>query len=258
MAPPAYQPAPPPVREPKLELDHVERPALLGRCFSKLAFVVGVVCAACGMPADSPAPGNDDEVAPLPVRHDDAWSGPTRGEPPGPGLVRPWRQGAERFTFTDTIGEPGLFEGIDLSIVEVQRWETSDDGRGVALYFDLLEALPDSDPSDRTFAYGVVIDVNADGIPDYRIGMDNTLGGKHREWISNLAMGQAAINPGPGYGWAPLGTGQIPISRGRRRLWTWGGCRPLSPIRGRASTSGHLPSRTEARPSPTTRPTQAG
>jgi hypothetical protein len=174
------------------------------RRFSKLAFAVGVACAACGMPAESPAPGNDDEVAPLPVRHDDAWPGPTRAEPPGRGVVRPWRPGAERLTFADTIGEPGLFEGIDLSMIDVQRWST-DGGDGVALYFDLVEGRNDSDPNDRIFAYGLVIDVNADGIPDYRIGMDNTLGHKHREWISNLATGQAAINPGPGYGWHAFG-----------------------------------------------------
>jgi hypothetical protein len=153
----------------------------------------------------APDAGWIDGAPRLSALHDEAWPRPTREEPLGRSVVVPWQLGGELRTFTDTIGESGLSVGIDLSTIKVHRMATTEDGRGVALYFNLVEGRPDPDPRDRIFAYGVVLDINADGIPDYRIGMDNTAGDRHREWISNLATGEAAINPGATYGWNAFG-----------------------------------------------------
>ena len=49
---------------------------------------------------------------------------------------------------------------------------------------------PDVDPSKLWIAYGVVIDDDRDGVPDWRYGIDNPPrsggDGHHREWRTNL------------------------------------------------------------------------
>ena len=55
---------------------------------------------------------------------------------------------------------------------------------------------PDVDPSKAWIAYGVVVDDDRDGVPDWRYGIDNlprTAGdedGHHREWRTNLHTGR--------------------------------------------------------------------
>lgn len=60
-----------------------------------------------------------------------------------------------------------------------------------------LTTVPD--PSISWIAYGVVVDLDGDGQGDQRIGIDNTTA-DHREWITDLATGQTAVNAGPTYG----------------------------------------------------------
>ena len=54
-------------------------------------------------------------------------------------------------------------------------------------------------PATAWIAYGVVVDLNGDGRADQRIGIDNSTS-DHREWITDLATGQTAVNRGPTYG----------------------------------------------------------
>ena len=55
---------------------------------------------------------------------------------------------------------------------------------------------PDVDPSKAWIAYGVVVDDDRDGVPDWRYGIDNlprTAGdenGHHREWRTDLHTGR--------------------------------------------------------------------
>ena len=44
-----------------------------------------------------------------------------------------------------------------------------------------------------------MIDLDGDGRPDQRIGMDNGMAG-HREWITEIRTGETAVNPKSIYG----------------------------------------------------------
>jgi hypothetical protein len=67
---------------------------------------------------------------------------------------------------------------------------------------------PDTDPSKVWIAYGVVIDEDRDGVPDWRYGIDNlprTAGdeaGHHREWRTNLHTGRTESVAG--FDWASV------------------------------------------------------
>jgi hypothetical protein len=147
-------------------------------------------------------------VDPLPP-NDDAWPGQVRAEPAGGAgnvelAVSP---GGERLVFEDTTGEigQGVPEWIDISSIDIQRTATTPGGRGVALDFDLVGAPPARHPSGQVRAYGVVIDSDHDGVPDYRVGMDNAPAPNRREWISNLATGEAIIHDSGTYGMGAFG-----------------------------------------------------
>jgi hypothetical protein len=69
-----------------------------------------------------------------------------------------------------------------------------------ALSFDLISKPPNVDPSQAWIAYGVVVDVDRDGVPDWRYGMDNLprAAGEdqthHRAWRTNLHTGLTEFN----------------------------------------------------------------
>lgn len=62
--------------------------------------------------------------------------------------------------------------------------------------------LPVADPREQWIAYGLVLDTNADGIPDVRLGMDNMPASEqgHRAWRTELGTGQTLSAAGPPYG----------------------------------------------------------
>jgi hypothetical protein len=68
------------------------------------------------------------------------------------------------------------------------------------LFFSLMSKPPGVDPSQAWIAYGVVVDEDRDGVPDWRYGIDNlpgTAGGKedhHRAWRTNLHTGRTEFN----------------------------------------------------------------
>jgi hypothetical protein len=55
-------------------------------------------------------------------------------------------------------------------------------------------------PADQWVAYGLVVDVDADGRGDLRLGMDNAPSGVHRAWWTDLATGVTQAQTGGGYG----------------------------------------------------------
>jgi hypothetical protein len=62
--------------------------------------------------------------------------------------------------------------------------------------------LPVADPREQWIAYGLVLDTNADGMPDVRLGMDNMPVSEegHRAWRTELSTGQTMSATGAPYG----------------------------------------------------------
>ena len=54
--------------------------------------------------------------------------------------------------------------------------------------------------STRWIAYGLVLDMDADGAADVRIGIDNMPTGEHRAWRTDLTTGVTLSKAGPPYG----------------------------------------------------------
>ena len=143
----------------------------------------------------SPSPDASETPAASPVRrvdHDDAWPGVVRDEGFRPaGVVPVFRDlQRDRLVHRDPSGDVGSAPSwADLTLIEMQMTPTNF-ADGVALYFELAGGRDDGESA----AYGVVVDVDGDGVPDYRIGMDNLDGPRHREWISELSTGDASVN----------------------------------------------------------------
>ena len=57
------------------------------------------------------------------------------------------------------------------------------------------------DPDEALIQYGLVFDTNADGVPDYELGIDNSVGGgSFRTWLTDLGLDQTKEQMGPPYG----------------------------------------------------------
>jgi hypothetical protein len=117
----------------------------------------------------------------------------TNGGFPEPVLVR------------DGIGDAGPageFDWVDIVSIEFPGTPPTYGERRVAVTFRLadyaLKPIPDS--SERWIAYGLVLDTTGDGVPDFRLGMDNEGRANHREWVTHLVAGKTAMNPGGSYG----------------------------------------------------------
>jgi hypothetical protein len=93
-----------------------------------------------------------------------------------------------------------------------------------------------TDPTLSWIAYGVVVDLDDDGQPDQRIGIDNSAS-DHREWIADLKTGETAVNQSGSYGafgafgtrietWFPGGIASGPVLIVKRepagfRFYAW-------------------------------------
>lgn len=120
------------------------------------------------------------------------WPGPLRLEPDGPPVDMAEPPFVQQ-RFEDTAKEPYL-EGlgyIDIVAVSGSKW----------IAFQLAaEPSTIPDPNERWLAYGVVLDADVDGVPDYRVGMDNAMGtDSHREWVTDLVAGTTDSH-GPPFG----------------------------------------------------------
>ena len=193
------------------------------------------------------------------VDHDDAWLGVVRDEGFRPTGVVPVLRDLQqnRLVHRDPTGDAGSApEWADLTSIEMQMTPTNGSD-GVSLYFELAGRRDD----EASAAYGLVVDVDGDGLPDYRVGMDNLDGPRHREWISELARATPAsmtstrqvVTVGPRSACLPTRTSPV-----RRTQPTKGTCSPLLVHQASASTCGRQPLTRTAPSSPTMRRTSAG
>ncbi len=113
------------------------------------------------------------------------WPAPVRPEPAGGAGAVPMPP-----TYIDPSGDTGseVLPCVDIRDVTVDSDVVS---------FDLVSNRPpDVDPSKAWIAYGVVVDEDRDGVPDWRYGIDNlprTAGddkSHHRAWRTDLHTGR--------------------------------------------------------------------
>ena len=95
--------------------------------------------------------------------------------------------------YTDPTGDTGSDVHPWVDIREIQ-FATSD----VRLTL-VANPPPAVDPAQRWIAYGVVVDDDRDGIPDWRLGMDNLPlavgdGQNHRAWRTDLHTGRTTAH----------------------------------------------------------------
>jgi len=117
------------------------------------------------------------------------WPAPVRPEPAGGGSVRPMR-----LTYLDPKRDNGseAYPCVDI------RWVTANTSE---VHVKVDSTQPVVDPADAWIAYGIVTDVDRDGVPDWRYGIDNTPidaadhGPPTRGWRTNLHTGQTDAGP---------------------------------------------------------------
>jgi hypothetical protein len=128
------------------------------------------------------------------------WPAPVRPEPAGAALVLPWPETlAEQeghHQYTDPSGDTGsdCYPWVDIREI------------GSSGYWNLVSNQPPVvHPNEQWIAYGAVFDVDSDGVPDWRYGMDNmpvdAKGERpHRVWVTDLHSGLTEAAAGPPYG----------------------------------------------------------
>ena len=142
----------------------------------------------CAVPPGDPS----EPTGPLawtPERLKEDWPAPVRPEPAGGASVQPIP-----LTYGDLIGDNGstAFPCADI------RGVMADTGE---LHLKLVSSQPVVAPADAWIAYGVVIDDDRDGVPDWRYGIDNTpvdrayTGPHTRVWRTDLHTGQTDAGP---------------------------------------------------------------
>ena len=113
------------------------------------------------------------------------WPAPVRPEPARGASVQPMP-----LTHIDPTGDTGsdVLPCVDIRDVTVSTY-----GLGIDL---VSNQPPGVDPTELWIAYGVVLDDDRDGVPDWRFGIDNlppTAGneeGHHRAWRTDLHTGR--------------------------------------------------------------------
>jgi hypothetical protein len=114
-----------------------------------------------------------------------------------PGPVRVERSGDPEWigvtTYADPVGDVDGAPGwIDITSVALRTGTNVVFSNRIGLELAAgLAQVPQ--PTADWIAYGVVLDIDGDGVPDQRIGIDNSAA-DHREWITDLATGQTAKN----------------------------------------------------------------
>jgi hypothetical protein len=150
-------------------------------------------------PSDCAVPSRDpsDSIGPLAwteasLKED--WPAPVRSEPAGGANVQPMP-----LTHIDPTGDAG---SDVLPCADIRDLTISTYGVGIDL---VSNQPPGVDPTELWIAYGVVLDDDRDGVPDWRYGIDNlprTAGGEereHRAWRTDLHTGRTERLAGPGF-----------------------------------------------------------
>lgn len=95
---------------------------------------------------------------------DEDWPAPVRSEPDGGAIVLSRERAG--FEYADPSGDTGsaVHPWVDIRELQVHR---------TFMLIDLVANLPPAvDPTDQCIAYGVVVDTDRDGVPDWRYGID--------------------------------------------------------------------------------------
>jgi hypothetical protein len=136
------------------------------------------------------------------------WPAPLRVEQPDSGVEAVERLSSQWVQYTDAEADttPGDVSAVDLSTIHI--------GLGcvgglpklrcleLALSGQLADPLPL--PEDAWYGYGIVLDVDSDGVPDYRYGVDNSDPGlgpvdgggnrvRGRVWRADLRTGDVEV-----------------------------------------------------------------
>jgi hypothetical protein len=131
----------------------------------------------------------------------EGWPGPVRAEPAGGAILVPilvkHETSSDRWTLgrhIDPSGDTGSdeFPWVDIQEVGVSTYNVT---------FTLPEFPPDVAPTEQWIAYGVVFDDDRDGVPDRRVGKDNTpetmaSWNENRVWITDLHTGRTVVQEG--------------------------------------------------------------
>jgi hypothetical protein len=139
------------------------------------------------------------------------WPVPVRVEPSGEPMLTTLAPAASPFEdvnldapwFSDPSGDLGASAPGWLDITKVRVLFQDFDDSGVPLFerpwavdIELASPAPSAfpHPRERWVAYGLVVDVDDDGQPDLRLGMDNAdaRSGNHRAWWTDLNAGVTA------------------------------------------------------------------
>ncbi len=138
----------------------------------------------CGVPSRDPGEPTGPLAWTVASLQED-WPAPVRPEPAGGASVMSMPP-----TYIDPAGDTGshVLPCVDIRDMTVDTYDVS---------LNLVaNPQPDVDPSKVWIAYGVVVDEDRDGVPDWRYGIDNstrTAGdeqGHHRAWRTDLHTGR--------------------------------------------------------------------
>jgi hypothetical protein len=209
-----------------LELDNADgvrygrRPPTLSRMALASSVVVAAVAVALAMAslvarnvADPPAVAPNSPIPPVRPSPDLGWLHAERSEPvpPAGDVVLELDPPGYGYATVDPRGDTAT-PAIDITKVTLRRTTSVVDGgnavpTGVAAFLS-FELAADGTPPTRT-AYGVVLDVDRDGIGDYMLGMDNDthMTPGHTEWIGELSTGEVSVSrAGEPYGHEAFGS----------------------------------------------------
>ena len=112
-------------------------------------------------PAASPSPGS---LAWSPASQAQDWPAPVRAEPAGDPVLVPLRSG-----LADYMDPAGRHRILGVPWADIAKLSSVSSNH---MYVELAEQIPTpvADPVERWMAYGLVLDVDADGVPDVRLG----------------------------------------------------------------------------------------
>jgi hypothetical protein len=148
----------------------------------------------------SPSPGGSS-TSPAP---ESDWPGPLREEPPcGSPDALVIAVGETTTTFDDPAADAGVDAPDEIDIDELQIATERDVAEpGLPNGITIVAAEPinfETAPDSPRLGYGVVLDLDGDGIADQRIGIENALFAEtFRTWLTDLATGQTATFDGSG------------------------------------------------------------
>ena len=136
----------------------------------------------CAVPPGDPSePAGPLAWTPESLKED--WPAPVRPEPAENGRIQP-----VPLTYGDPIGDNGssAFPCVDIRGVMADTNE---------VHLKLDSSQPVVDPAEQWVAYGVVIDDDRDGVPDWQYGIDNVPAdacgaARNRGWRTNLHTGE--------------------------------------------------------------------